>query len=235
VGVVAAITPWNAPLITPVDKIAPALLAGCLVVYKPSEVVPLTSWAIAEAIHEVGFPPGVFNLVSGVGPTVGEALVNHPEVDMITFTGSTRAGMRIGSLAAGPAARFMLEMGGKSANIILDDADLDQALKPSVLNCFASSGQICTALTRLLVHRSHYAEAVERIKAIQNRSPSAIRPRTSISDQSSPARNGIASATTSKKASPKGHAWSPVDRKCPRDWRRDSSSGQPCSRTSPTP
>jgi betaine-aldehyde dehydrogenase len=166
VGVVAAITPWNAPLMTPADKVTPALLAGCPVVFKPSEVAPLASWALAEAIHAAGFPPGVFNLVSGAGPTVGEALVTHPEVDMISFTGSTRAGMRIGSLAAGRAARFLLEMGGKSANIILDDARLDQVLKPSVLTCFANSGQICTSPTRLLIGRSRYAEAIEQIKAI---------------------------------------------------------------------
>ncbi|HEX6518552.1 MAG TPA: aldehyde dehydrogenase family protein [Streptosporangiaceae bacterium] len=166
VGVVVAITPWNAPLTTSVDKITPALLAGCPVVFKPSEVAPLAAWAMAEVIDEAGFPPGVFNLVSGAGATVGEALVSHPEVDMITFTGSTRVGKRIGAMAAERAARFMLEMGGKSANIILEDADLDQALKPSVMSCFANSGQICTALTRLLVHHNRYAAAVERIKAI---------------------------------------------------------------------
>jgi acyl-CoA reductase-like NAD-dependent aldehyde dehydrogenase len=108
----------------------------------------------------------VFNLVSGEGPTVGEALVSHPEVDMISFTGSTRAGTRIATLAAGRSARVLLEMGGKSANIVLADADLDQALKPSVMTCFANSGQICTAPTRLLIDRSRYPEAVERIKEI---------------------------------------------------------------------
>jgi acyl-CoA reductase-like NAD-dependent aldehyde dehydrogenase len=165
-GVVAAIVPWNAPLSTPVDKVTSALLAGCPVVLKPSEVAPLASWALAEAIDEAGFPPGVFNLVSGEGPTVGEALVRHPGVDVISFTGSTRAGMRIGALAAERCARFLLEMGGKSANIVLDDADLDQVLKPSVLTCFANTGQICTAPTRLLIDRSRYAEAIEQIKAI---------------------------------------------------------------------
>jgi acyl-CoA reductase-like NAD-dependent aldehyde dehydrogenase len=165
-GVVAAITPWNAPLSIAVDKVVPALLAGCTVVLKPSEVAPLNAWALAEASHEAGLPPGVFNLVSGEGPTVGEALVRHPEVQTITFTGSTRAGTRIAALAAGRNARFLLEMGGKSANIVLEDASLDQALKPSVMNCFANSGQICTALTRLLIHRSRYAEAIGQIKAI---------------------------------------------------------------------
>jgi aldehyde dehydrogenase (NAD+) len=166
VGVVAAITPWNAPLSIALDKVVPALLAGCTVILKPSEVAPLNAWLLAEASHEAGLPPGVFNLVSGEGPTVGEALVSHPEVDMISFTGSTRAGTRIATLAAGRSARVLLEMGGKSANIVLADADLDQALKPSVMSCFANSGQICTAPTRLLIDRSRYPEAVERIKAI---------------------------------------------------------------------
>jgi acyl-CoA reductase-like NAD-dependent aldehyde dehydrogenase len=166
VGVVVAITPWNAPLSIALDKVVPALLVGCTVVLKPSEVAPLNAWLLAEASHEAGLPPGVFNLVSGEGPTVGEALVSHPEVDMISFTGSTRAGTRIATLAAGRSARVLLEMGGKSANIVLADADLDQALKPSVMSCFANSGQICTAPTRLLIDRSRYPEAVERIKAI---------------------------------------------------------------------
>ena len=166
VGVVAAITPWNAPLSIALDKVVPALLAGCTVVLKPSEAAPLNAWLLAEASHEAGLPPGVLNLVSGEGPTVGEALVSHPEVDMISFTGSTRAGTRIATLAAGRSARVLLEMGGKSANIVLADADLDQALKPSVMTCFANSGQICTAATRLLIDRSRYPEAVERIKAI---------------------------------------------------------------------
>jgi aldehyde dehydrogenase (NAD+) len=166
VGVVAAIAPWNAPLITPIDKVTPALLAGCPVIFKPAEAAPLAAWAMAEALHEAGLPAGVFNLVSGPGTTVGEALVRHPGVDMISFTGSTRAGNRIGSLAAERTARFLLELGGKSADIVLDDADLGQVLKPSVLTCFANSGQICTAPTRLLIHRSRYAEAVGQIKAI---------------------------------------------------------------------
>jgi aldehyde dehydrogenase (NAD+) len=166
VGVVAAVTPWNAPLSIALDKVVPALLAGCTVVLKPSEVTPLNAWVLAEAIHEAGLPPGVFNLLSGEGPAVGEALVSHPEVDMISFTGSTGAGTRIATVAAGRSARVLLEMGGKSANIVLPDADLEQALRPSVMTCLANSGQICTAPTRLLIDRSRYAEAVERIKAI---------------------------------------------------------------------
>jgi aldehyde dehydrogenase (NAD+) len=166
VGVVAAITPWNAPLSIALDKVIPALLAGCTVVLKPSEVTPLNASVLAEAIHDAGLLPGVFNLVSGEGLAVGEPLVSHPEVDMISFTGSTRAGTRIATQVAARNARVLLEMGGKSANIVLADADLDQALKPSVMNCFANSGQVCTAPTRLLIDRSRYAQAVERIKAI---------------------------------------------------------------------
>jgi acyl-CoA reductase-like NAD-dependent aldehyde dehydrogenase len=165
-GVVAAITPWNAPLSIALDKVVPALLAGCAVVLKPSEVTPLNAWVLAEAIHEAGLPPGAFNLVSGEGSAVGEALVSHPDVDMISFTGSTGAGTRIATLAAGRSARVLLEMGGKSANIVLADADLDEALERSVMSCFANSGQICTAPTRLLIDRSRYLDAVARIKAI---------------------------------------------------------------------
>lgn len=166
VGVVAAITPWNAPLGMALEKVTPALLAGCTVVLKPSEVAPLSAWALAEAIDEAGLPPGVFNLVSGDGMTVGEALVRHPEVDMISFTGSTRAGTRIAALAAERSARVILEMGGKSATIVLDDADLDQVLKPSAMACYLMTGQVCAARTRLLVPRTMYAQAVEQLKAI---------------------------------------------------------------------
>jgi aldehyde dehydrogenase (NAD+) len=166
VGVVVAITPWNAPLAIALDKVVPALLAGCTVVLKPSEVTPLNAWVLAAAVHEAGLPNGVFNLVSGYGSAVGEALVSHPEVDMISFTGSTGAGRRIAAVAVERTARVLLEMGGKSANIVLADADLDQALRTSVLTCFANTGQICSAPTRLLVDRGRYAEAVERIKSI---------------------------------------------------------------------
>ena len=166
VGVVAAITPWNFPLNQVVNKIAPAILAGCTVILKPSEVAPLTAWAIAEAAEEVGLPPGVFNLLSGTGPVVGEALVRHPDVDMVSFTGSTRAGKQVAALAAGSVKRVALEMGGKSANIILDDANLDEALLAGVRACYTNSGQICVALSRMLVPRSRYDEIVERVKDI---------------------------------------------------------------------
>jgi acyl-CoA reductase-like NAD-dependent aldehyde dehydrogenase len=166
VGVVAAITPWNFPLNQVVNKIAPAILAGCTVILKPSEVAPLTAWAIAEAAEEVGLPPGVFNLVSGFGPVVGEALVRHPDVDMVSFTGSTRAGKQIAALAAESVKRVALEMGGKSANIILEDANLDEALLAGVRACYMNSGQVCVALSRMLVPRSRYDEIVDRVKDI---------------------------------------------------------------------
>src|SRR4029079_19090004 len=158
VGVVGAITPWNYPLHQIALKVAPALAAGCTVVLKPSEIAPFNAFILAEVVHEVGLPPGVFNLVTGFGPVVGEALVKHPEVDMISFTGSTRAGKRISELAAQMVKRVTLELGGKSASIILDDADLAAAVKGTVTNCYLNSGQTCTAFTRMLVPESRYDE-----------------------------------------------------------------------------
>jgi aldehyde dehydrogenase (NAD+) len=161
VGVVAAITPWNYPLHQIAAKVAPALAAGCTVVLKPSEVAPLNAFVLAEIIDEVGLPPGVFNLVSGVGPVVGEAMAAHPEVDMVSFTGSTRAGRRVAELASQTVKRVTLELGGKSANVILPDADLDKAVSTGVGMCFLNSGQTCSALTRMLVPRDRLAEAEE--------------------------------------------------------------------------
>ncbi|MFG1689542.1 aldehyde dehydrogenase family protein [Nonomuraea sp. NPDC049269] len=160
VGVVAAITPWNYPLHQIICKVAPALAAGCTVVLKPSEVAPLAAYALTEIFHEVGLPAGVFNLVSGRGPVVGEALAAHPEVDMISFTGSTAAGRRVASLAAESVKRVALELGGKSANLILPDADLGAAVKVGVANCFVNAGQTCSAWTRMIVHRDQYDDAV---------------------------------------------------------------------------
>ncbi|HEX2686422.1 MAG TPA: aldehyde dehydrogenase family protein [Kofleriaceae bacterium] len=159
VGVVGAITPWNYPLHQIALKVAPALAAGCTVVLKPSEIAPFNAFLLADVVHEAGLPAGVFNLVTGVGPVAGEALVQHPEVDMISFTGSTRAGKRISELAAQTVKRVTLELGGKSASIILDDADLPAAVKGTVTNCYLNSGQTCTAFTRMLVPESRYAEA----------------------------------------------------------------------------
>ncbi len=161
VGVVGCITPWNYPLHQIIAKVAPALAAGCTVVLKPSEVAPLNAFMLAEVIDGAGLPAGVFNLVSGLGPVVGEALAGHPEVDMISFTGSTRAGTRVAQLAAPGVKRVAQELGGKSANVILDDADLERAVRTGVSNCFFNSGQTCSAWTRMLVPRERYDEAVE--------------------------------------------------------------------------
>jgi len=159
VGVVGAITPWNYPLHQIALKVAPALAAGCTVVLKPSEVAPFNAFILAEVMEAAGLPAGVFNLVTGFGPVVGEALVKHPEVDMISFTRSTRAGRRISEVAAQMVKRVTLELGGKSASIILDDADLPAAVKGTVTNCYLNSGQTCTAFTRMLVPEARYAEA----------------------------------------------------------------------------
>jgi len=159
VGVVGAITPWNYPLHQIALKVAPALAAGCTVVLKPSEVAPFNAFVLADVMEAAGLPKGVFNLVTGVGPVAGEALVRHPGVDMISFTGSTRAGKRISELAAQGVKRVALELGGKSASVILDDADLAAAVKGTVNGCYLNSGQTCTALTRMLVPQSKYEEA----------------------------------------------------------------------------
>lgn len=157
-GVVACITPWNYPLHQIVSKVAPALLTGCTVVLKPSEVAPLNAFLLAEVIAAVGLPAGVFNLVTGYGATVGEALAAHPGVNMISFTGSTVAGKRVATLAVQDVKRLALELGGKSASIILEDADIAKAVKGTVNSCFLNSGQTCNALTRLLVPRQRYEE-----------------------------------------------------------------------------
>lgn len=159
VGVVAAITPWNYPLHQIAAKVAPALAAGCTVVLKPSEVAPLNAYILAEIIDSVGLPKGVFNLVTGYGPVIGEALARHPEVDMVSFTGSTRAGKRVSEIGAQSVKRIALELGGKSAAVILEDADLAAAVKGTVSACFLNSGQTCSAHTRMLVPESKYAEA----------------------------------------------------------------------------
>jgi betaine-aldehyde dehydrogenase len=161
VGVVACITPWNYPLHQIAAKVAPALAAGCTVVLKPSEVAPINAFILAEIVAAVGLPKGVFNLVTGYGPVIGEALAKHPGVDMVSFTGSTRAGRRVSELAAQTVKRVALELGGKSAAIVLDDADLAAAVKGTVSACFLNSGQTCSAHTRMLVPESKYAEAAK--------------------------------------------------------------------------
>jgi len=161
VGVVGAITPWNYPLNQIAAKVGPALAAGCTVVLKPSEIVPLNAFLLAEVIESVGLPPGVFNLVTGTGPEVGEAIAGHPGVDLVSFTGSTRAGKRVSELASATVKPVAMELGGKSPNVILDDADLSRAVPDGVAKCFLNSGQTCSALTRMLVPREKLAEAEE--------------------------------------------------------------------------
>jgi len=161
VGVVGCITPWNYPLHQIMAKIAPAMAVGCTVVLKPSEVAPLNAFVLTDIIDELGFPAGVFNLVSGVGPVVGEAIAAHPDVDMVSFTGSTRAGTRVAEVAAANVTRVHQELGGKSANIVLDDADFAAAIPSAVGACYLNSGQTCSALTRLLVPADRMDEAAE--------------------------------------------------------------------------
>jgi len=158
VGVVAAITPWNYPLHQIANKVAAALAAGCTVVLKPSEVAPVNAFILADIIHEVGLPKGVFNMVTGLGPVVGEAIVAHPKTDMVSFTGSTRAGKRVMTIAAEMVKRVSLELGGKSANVILDDADIPKAVADGIFKAYLNSGQTCSALTRMVVPRARLAE-----------------------------------------------------------------------------
>ncbi|MDY7105661.1 MAG: aldehyde dehydrogenase family protein [Actinomycetota bacterium] len=171
VGVVGAITPWNYPLHQIMCKVGGALAAGCTVVLKPSEVAPLNAYILAEVVHEIGLPAGVFNMVMGEGPVVGEAIAAHPDVDMVSFTGSTRAGRRVSEVAANTIKRVALELGGKSATVILDDADLQKAVTKGVQGCYLNSGQTCTALTRMLVPRSKYDEAVGLAAAVAENFP----------------------------------------------------------------
>ncbi|MEU6949675.1 aldehyde dehydrogenase family protein [Streptomyces sp. NPDC046316] len=160
VGVVGAITPWNYPLHQIVAKVAPALAAGCTVVLKPAEDTPLTAQLFAEAVDAAGIPAGVFNLVTGLGPVAGQALAEHEDVDLVSFTGSTAVGKRIGALAGGAVKRVALELGGKSANVILPSADLGKAVAVGIANVMSNSGQTCSAWTRMLVPADRYEEAV---------------------------------------------------------------------------
>jgi aldehyde dehydrogenase (NAD+) len=159
IGVCALITPWNWPMNQIILKVIPALATGCTVVLKPSEIAPLSGLLFAEFVHEAGFPAGVFNLLNGDGVGVGSQLSTHPEVDMVSFTGSTRAGIAISKAAADTLKRVSLELGGKGANIIFADAD-PKAAKQGAIRCFRNSGQSCNAPTRMLVHKSRYDEAV---------------------------------------------------------------------------
>jgi aldehyde dehydrogenase (NAD+) len=164
IGVCGLITPWNWPMNQIVCKVAPALAAGCTMVLKPSEMAPLSGYLFAQILHEAAVPPGVFNLVNGDGPTVGAAIASHPDVAMVSFTGSTRAGVAVATAAAPTVKRVTQELGGKSANIILEDADFENAVKQGVQECFRNTGQSCNAPTRMLVPRSKKAVAAATAK-----------------------------------------------------------------------
>ena len=166
VGVVGCITPWNYPLHQICAKVAPALAAGCTVVVKPSEVTPLNAFVLAEILEQAGLPAGCFNLVTGFGPVVGEAIAAHGDVDMVSFTGSTAAGKRVSEVASQTVKRVALELGGKSPNVILDDADLQAAVVDGLAKCYLNSGQTCSALTRMLVPRERLAEAEQLAAAV---------------------------------------------------------------------
>src|SRR5437868_8179027 len=166
IGVIGAITPWNYPLHQIANKVAPALAAGCTVVLKPSEVTPLNAFILAEIIDDVGLPAGVFNLVSGTGPVVGEAIAAHPGIDMVSSTGSTRAGKRVGELASQTVKAVARELGGKSPFIILPDAPVEDAVKAGIGSCFMNSGQTCIAWTRMLVPRDKQDEIASAVKEV---------------------------------------------------------------------
>jgi len=164
IGVCGLITPWNWPMNQIVCKVAPALAAGCTMVLKPSEIAPLSAYLFTQILHEAGLPPGVFNMVNGDGSTVGAALASHPDVSMVSFTGSTRAGVAVATAAAPTVKRVTQELGGKSANIILEDADLESTVREGVQACFRNTGQSCDAPTRMLVPRSSMVKAAEAAK-----------------------------------------------------------------------
>ena len=235
IGVVAMITPWNWPINQAACKIAPALAAGCTMVLKPSEVSPLSAIVLTEIMHDAGVPPGVFNLVHGDGPTVGQALAAHPEVDMVTFTGSTRAGAEVAKAAAPGVKRVAQELGGKSANIILEDANFSHAINRDAFEMCLNTGQSCNAGTRMLVpHRSmdEAAEiAAEAVNSLSVGDPA--QPETSVGPVAR-RRNGTAFRNSSRRESTRGPdscVAAPVDRTA---WRPGISSSPRCSPTSPT-
>ena len=169
IGVVGMITPWNFPLHQIIGKVAPALAAGCTMVLKPSKEAPLNAFILADIIDDIGLPKGVFNLISGHGRDIGDVLATHPDVDMVSFTGSTAAGVSVSKAAAPTVKRVTLELGGKSANVILDDADIQKAAKMAVYACFNNSGQECSSLSRLIVPASARDEVVEVISSTMER------------------------------------------------------------------
>ena len=166
IGVCGLITPWNWPVNQIACKVLPAIAAGCTMVLKPSEIAPLSGYVWTQILHEAGVPAGVFNMVNGDGPTVGEAMSSHPGIDMMSFTGSTRAGIAVAVASATTVKRVTQELGGKSANIILDDADLKSSVTGGVRNCFTNSGQSCNAPTRMLVSKARHDEALEIARSV---------------------------------------------------------------------
>ena len=168
IGVVALITPWNWPLNQIMCKVAPALACGCTVVLKPSEIAPISAIVFSEILHDAGVPPGVYNMVHGDGPSVGQAMAAHSDVDMVSFTGSTRAGVIVAKTAADTVKRVAQELGGKSPNLVLEDADLEQAVRKGVESCMSNTGQSCDAPSRMLVPRALHAKALEIAAAAAN-------------------------------------------------------------------
>lgn len=166
IGVCGLITPWNWPLNQLTCKLAPALAAGCTLVLKPSEKAPLSAMLLADILHQAGVPKGVFNLVNGDGPTIGDGIARHPDIDMVSFTGSTGAGIAVAKAAADTVKRVAQELGGKSANLILADADIESAVRHGVSSCFRNSGQSCNAPTRLLIPRAAQEQAIEIARAV---------------------------------------------------------------------
>ncbi|WP_300303515.1 aldehyde dehydrogenase family protein [Ferrovibrio sp.] len=190
IGVCGLITPWNWPLNQVASKVAPALATGCTVVLKPSEIAPISAMLVAEILHDAGLPAGVFNLVNGDGPTVGEAIAAHPEIDMVSFTGSTAAGIRVAKLAADTVKRVAQELGGKSANIILPDADLKTAVIAGVHACYTNGGQNCQSPTRMLIPRAQrdaaFAAARQAVDSVRLGDP--LDPATTMGPLVSPAQ-----------------------------------------------
>jgi aldehyde dehydrogenase (NAD+) len=182
IGVCGLITPWNWPLNQVTSKLAPALAAGCTCVLKPSEIEPLSTILLAEILHDAGVPKGVFNLVNGDGPTVGEAIAAHPDIDMVSFTGSTRAGILVAKAAAPTVKRVCQELGGKSPNIVMLGADLDKVVPAGVLRCYTNTGQSCQAPTRMLTHRSQRDATVALAKrtAEQVQTGDPLDPKTQL-------------------------------------------------------
>lgn len=231
IGVCALITPWNWPVNQIATKVFPALAVGCTMVLKPSEIAPYSARIFAEILHAAGVPPGVFNLVQGDGATVGAALASHPDVDMVSFTGSTRAGVAVAKVAADTVKRVHQELGGKGPFVILDDADLTGAVTHAMRTLLMNSGQSCNAPTRLLVPRGRLAEAVAVAKASPTEPWSAILRAMSISARSRRRRSGRGCRDGSREGSTTGPRWSRAGPAGRPVWSEGAMSGQPCSQT----